>query len=91
MYKRQILKKLWNPERELAVVTKLDVFDDLIAFQSTLGINTENEQTLTIEARDQFEENQSAYGDHMQDEWKEQYYGTKSEENGIRDLFSTLL
>lgn len=78
--------------RQLNSSSQFDsLLDDLIAFQSTLGINTENEQTLTIEARDQFEENQSAYGDHMQDEWKEQYYGTKSEENGIRDLFSTLL
>ena len=78
--------------RQLNSSSQFDsLLDDLIAFQSTLGINTENEQALTIEARDQFEENQSAYGDHMQDEWKEQYYGTKSEENGIRDLFSTLL
>ena len=30
-----ILKKLWNPERELAVVTKLDVFDDLKVTSST--------------------------------------------------------
>lgn len=67
------------------------LLDDLKEFQSTLGISTENEQTLTVEARDQFEENQSAYEDHMQDEWKEQYYDNQSEENGIRDLFSTLL
>lgn len=67
------------------------LLDDLQTFQLTLGIDTGNEQSLTIETKDQFEENQSRYEDHMQDVWKEQYYDTKHEDNGIRDLFSTLL
>jgi GTPase SAR1 family protein len=66
------------------------LLDDLQTFQSTLGIDTDKEQSLTVETKDQFEENQSRYEDHMQDEWKEQYYDTKHEDNGIRDLFSTL-
>lgn len=67
------------------------LIDDLDIFQNTLGINMDHEKELTLNQRDEFEEKQSAYEDHMQNEWKEQYYDSRADEKGVRDLFSTLI
>lgn len=66
------------------------LISDLDEFQITLGINTDHEKEITLNARAEFEEKQSAYEEQMQDEWKEHYYDSRSDEKGIRELFGSL-
>jgi hypothetical protein len=78
--------------REFKSLSQYDgLIDDLNEFQNTLGIDTAHEKEITLNARAEFEENQSAYEDHMQDEWKERYYDSRSDEKSVRELFSSLI
>lgn len=63
---------------------------DLETFQSTLNIDIAQEIKATLEAEEEFEENEAAYADHMQDEWKERNYENRADEASVREMFGSL-
>lgn len=90
-YKKYLLDYFRSELQEFNSSSQYDgLLNDLDEFQSALGVNTEHEKEITLNARVEFEEKQSAYEDHIQDEWKERYYDSRSDEKGIRELFSSL-
>ena len=64
---------------------------DLAEFQRVLNVDTNRETEKTLEAKEEFEENESAYADHMQDEWKERHYEQHEDENSVREMFGSLI
>lgn len=70
-------------------------FDSLLGnlndLQTIFGVDAEYEKGLTLTAQQEFEENESAYSDHMHDEWKDQYYESLADEEAIHALFDSLI
>ncbi|MCR4305319.1 MAG: restriction endonuclease [Gallionella sp.] len=66
------------------------LLDDLQEFQSVLHIDTSHEIERTLEAKAEFEDHEAAYADHMQDQWKEDYYENRANEASIREMFGSL-
>lgn len=66
------------------------LLDDLAEFHRVLNVDTNRETEKTLEAKEEFEENESAYADHMQDEWKERHYEQREDENSVREMFGSL-
>ena len=66
------------------------LLDDLAEFQRALNLETNCEIEQTLEAKEEHEENESAYADHMQDEWKEQHYDQRADEKSVREMFGSL-
>lgn len=67
------------------------LIDNLKEFETILGVDAEHEKDLTLTAQQEFEENESAYADHMQDMWKEQHYESRADERSVHELFSSLI
>ena len=66
------------------------LLDDLETFHSTLNIDTTHEIEATLEAKAEFDENEAAYADHMEDEWKERNYEKRADEASVREMFGSL-
>lgn len=66
------------------------LLNNLQEFQSALNIDASFEIEVTQGEKDEFEENEEAYADHMQDEWKERNYETRADEACVREMFSSL-
>jgi|GEM_PF-4659518 len=79
---------------ELSECKSSGQFDELLAdletIGSSLGVDPSSEIQRTQETKDEFEENESAYADHMQDEWKERSYSNRASEAEVREMFATL-
>lgn len=67
------------------------LLDHLAEFQSVLNVDTNRETQQTLEAKEEFEENESARADHMQDEWSERYCEQFADENSVREMFGSLI
>ncbi len=87
-YRRDCFNEELNEFRSSAQFDGL--LDDLKTFQSTLNIDTTREIAATLAAKDEFEEKEAAYVDHMQDEWKERNYETRADETSVREMFASL-
>lgn len=66
------------------------LLDNLAEFQSVLNVDTNRETEKTLEAKEEFEEYESARADHEQDEWKERHYEQRADENSVREMFGSL-
>jgi hypothetical protein len=66
------------------------LLDDLKEFHTILNIDTTNEIETTQAAKEEFEEEEAAYADHMQDEWKERHYENRADEISVREMFGSL-
>jgi hypothetical protein len=66
------------------------LIDDLNHFSSSLSVDVDDELKQVEEARAEFEENENAYADHMQDEWKDRYRGDRHTDDDIDNLFKSL-
>ncbi len=66
------------------------LLDDLKEFHTILNIDTTREIETTQAAKEEFEENESAYADNMQDEWKERNYESRADEASVREMFGSL-
>ena len=64
--------------------------EDLQEFQNVLNVDTTREIELTLVTQVEFDENEAAYADHMQDEWKEHNYDNRNDEANIREMFGSL-
>ena len=87
-YRREYFKK---ELRECRASSQFDgLLDDLEEFQNALNIDITSEIEISRETKVEFEENESAYADHMQDEWKERNYGNRADEASVREMFGSL-
>lgn len=66
------------------------LLDDLKEFHTVLNVDTTREIETTQAAKEVFEENEAAYADHMQDEWKERNYESHADETSVREMFGSL-
>jgi Restriction endonuclease len=79
---------------ELRGCRSLEHFDGLIEdlhlFRDELGVNVERLIERVEEAKGEFEENEAARADHMEDEWKERYRFERDNDRNVSELFSSL-
>lgn len=64
--------------------------DDLELFNTELGVDVTFLLERVEEAKADFEQNEEAYADHMQDEWKERWREERDSERSASDMFSSL-
>ena len=64
--------------------------EDLELFREQLGVNVSSLLREVEEAKDAFEENEEAYNDHMQDEYKERWRDERANERSVSDMFGSL-
>ena len=67
-----------------------DLLEDLTLFQTALGVNVEGPIDAVQTGRDEFEEHESSYADHHEDEWKERWRDERASERDVRDMFGSL-
>lgn len=63
---------------------------DLEHFRDRLGVDVSTLLQKVQEAKDEFEEHEDAYADHMQDEYKERWRGERASERSVSDMFGSL-
>ncbi|MGR6467936.1 nSTAND3 domain-containing NTPase [Rhizobium sp. PAMB 3182] len=64
--------------------------EDLELFRDELGVDVALLIEKVEEAKAEFEENEEAYADHMQDEWKERWREERASERNVSDMFGSL-
>ena len=64
--------------------------EDLEFFRDQIGANVCSLLTIVEEAKNEFEENEEAYADYMQDEYKERWRDERANERSVSDMFSSL-
>jgi hypothetical protein len=69
-------------------------FDGLVEalelFRQELGVNVSSLLARVAEAKNEFEEQEDAYADHMQDEYKERWRDERADERSISEMFGSL-
>lgn len=68
-----------------------NLHDALGHLGSALGVDTKGEFEKINENKAEFEEQQDAYTDHMQDEWKERWRDERARERDVHDMFGSLI
>ena len=66
------------------------LIEDLELFRDELGVDVERLIERVGEAKAEFEENEDAYADHMQDEWKERYRFERDADRSVSEMFASL-
>jgi RecA/RadA recombinase len=64
--------------------------EDLELFREQLGVGVSSLLTRVEEAKDEFEEHEDAYADHMQDEYKDRWRDERASERSVSDMFGSL-
>ena len=64
--------------------------EDLELFREQLGVDVSSLLTKVEEAKNDFEEHEDAYADHMQDEYKEHWRDERASERSVSDMFGSL-
>lgn len=67
-----------------------DLLQDLTLFQTALGVDAEGPIDAVQTERDEFEDQESSYADHHEDEWKERWRDERASERDVRDMFGSL-
>lgn len=82
-------------DRELSECRSREQFDglveDLELFRDQLGVEVSALIERVEEAKAEFEENEDAYADHMEDEWKERGRQERATERGVSEMFGSLV
>jgi hypothetical protein len=81
-------------DSELSECRSLEQFDglveDLELFRDGLGVDVSSLIQRIEEAKAEFEENEGAYADHMEDEWKERWRQDRATERSVSEMFGSL-
>jgi hypothetical protein len=81
-------------DRELSECRSLREFDglveDLELFRDHLGVQVNALIECVEEAKAEFEEHESAYADHVEDEWKERWREERATERSVSQMFGSL-
>lgn len=64
--------------------------EDLELFRDQLGVDVSSLIEKVEEAKNEFEEHEDAYSDHMQDEYKERWRDERASERSVSDMFGSL-
>jgi hypothetical protein len=87
-YRRAIFKQ------EMSECRSLEQFDGLVEdfelFRDHLGVEVGALIQRVEEAKAEFEENEGAYADHMEDEWKERWRQERATERSVSEMFASL-
>ncbi|MGO3930632.1 restriction endonuclease [Rhodopseudomonas pseudopalustris] len=67
-----------------------ELMEDLKLFSDQLGVDVSSLLTRAEEAKDEFEEREDDYADHMQDEYKERWRDERASERGVSEMFGSL-
>ncbi len=85
-------RSLFN--QELSECRSLEQFDglveDLELFRDQLGVEVSTLIERVEEAKAEFEENEGAHADHMEDEWKERWRQERATERSVSEMFRSL-
>jgi hypothetical protein len=66
------------------------LLEDLKLFQKVLGVDVGPPVGIVQLAKSEHMENEEAYADHMQDEWKERYRDERDDERSLSEIFGSL-
>lgn len=66
------------------------LIEDLELFRDALGVDVAPLIDEVEEAKAEFQVNEDAYADHMQDEWKERWRDERASERSVSDMFGSL-
>jgi hypothetical protein len=64
--------------------------EDLELFRDQLGVNVSPLLQKVEETKNEFEESEEAYAEHMQDEYKERWRDERASERSVSDMFGSL-
>ncbi|MFY0662607.1 MAG: restriction endonuclease [Shimia sp.] len=67
-----------------------ELIEDLELFRDELGVEIAAMLDTVEEAKFEFEANEEAWADHMQDEWKERSRDERASARGVSDMFGSL-
>jgi hypothetical protein len=81
-------------DQELGECRSHEQFDglveDLELFRDQLGVEVSELLQRIEEAKAEFEENEGAHADHMEDEWKERWRQDRDTERSVSEMFRSL-
>ncbi|MFG6512158.1 hypothetical protein ACGYLL_20520 [Sulfitobacter sp. M23905] len=67
-----------------------ELIEDLELFRDELGVDVAALLDAVEEAKSEFEANEEAWSDHMQDEWKERSRDERASARSVSDMFGSL-